>query len=65
MITKLVEGDKVKAHQYWPDEDKPMSRLENDIKVRLDMEDREDGINTRTLLVSNKGEIVSQLQTIR
>eukprot|EP00092_Neocalanus_flemingeri_P011524 GFUD01012419.1.p1 GENE.GFUD01012419.1~~GFUD01012419.1.p1 ORF type:complete len:975 (-),score=207.58 GFUD01012419.1:44-2638(-) len=33
MITDLVDGNKVKAHQYWPDMDSPTLQLEGGMKV--------------------------------
>ena len=33
MITRLVEGERVKAHQYWPEDDGVMS-LDNGMTVR-------------------------------
>ena len=33
MITRLVEGERVKAHQYWPDEEHKVFNLKNGMKV--------------------------------
>ena len=41
MITKLVENNKVKANQYWPDEDNSALELENNIKVTFTSEETE------------------------
>ena len=33
MITRLMEGKRVKAHQYWPDEDDKVLNLDNGMTV--------------------------------
>ena len=54
MITKLVENNKVKANQYWPDEDNSTLELENNIKVTFASEETDIGLDRRSFLVSNR-----------
>ena len=54
MITKLVENNKEKANQYWPDEDNPTLELENNIKVTFASEETDNGLDRRSFLVSNR-----------
>ena len=35
MVTQLVEGKKVKAHQYWPDKEGTNINLKGNAKVEL------------------------------
>ena len=35
MVTQLVEGKKVKAHQYWPDDKDTVITLKGNAKVEL------------------------------
>ena len=35
MVTQLVEGKKVKAHQYWPDKEGTTINLKGNAKVEL------------------------------
>ena len=58
MITKLVENNKVKANQYWPDEDNSTLELENNIKVTFASEETDKGLDRRSFLVSNRGILI-------
>ena len=57
MITKLVENGVIKAHQYWPDEDNATLKLENNIEVIIESEETDKGLDRRTFVVSNGGNI--------
>ena len=55
MITKLVENQKRKAHQYWPDEVGQEIKLENGIRVKFEKEEAIEKICKRRLKVVVKG----------
>ena len=55
MITKLVENQKRKAHQYWPDEVGQEIKLEHGIKVKYEKEEVIERIFKRRFKVSVKG----------
>jgi protein tyrosine phosphatase len=57
MITKLVENGVIKAHQYWPDEDNTTLKLENNIEVIFESEETDKGLDRRSFVVSNGGNI--------
>ena len=60
MITKLVENQKRKAHQYWPEDQDPAMELEHGIKVAFEEEEELDGIYKRKFTVTAKGDIINQ-----
>ena len=55
MITKLVESQKRKAHQYWPEEVGQEIKLEHGIMVKYEHEEVLDGIFKRQFTVAVKG----------
>ena len=55
MITRLVENQKRKAHQYWPEEVGQEIQLEHGIKVKYEKEEVIERIFKRQLRVSVKG----------
>ena len=55
MITKLVENQKRKAHQYWPEEVGQEIQMEHGIVVQYEQEEVLDGIFKRQFTVAVKG----------
>ena len=55
MITKLEEKKVFKAHQYWPDNDHGLLKLENGINVMIKSKEADKCFERRTFLVSNTG----------
>ena len=55
MITKLVENQKRKAHQYWPEEVGQEIKMEHGIAVSYEEEEVLDGILKRQFTVAVKG----------
>jgi len=67
MVTQLVEGKKVKAHQYWPDREGTTINLKGDAKVELTATSFQGDYHIRKFsLVSSKGNprTVTQMQMI-
>ena len=56
MITRLVENQKRKAHQYWPDEIGQENDLEHGIEVKYETEEVVDGIHRRQFNVADTGD---------
>ena len=52
MITKLVENQKRKAHQYWPEEVGQEIKMEHGIRVKYEQEEVLDGILKRQFTVA-------------
>jgi protein tyrosine phosphatase len=57
MITKLVENQKRKAHQYWPEEVGQEMKLEHGVRVKYENEEVSDGIYKRKFTVAGKGDL--------
>eukprot|EP00092_Neocalanus_flemingeri_P029739 GFUD01032287.1.p1 GENE.GFUD01032287.1~~GFUD01032287.1.p1 ORF type:complete len:263 (-),score=84.71 GFUD01032287.1:162-869(-) len=56
MITRLVEDERRKAHQYWPDEEDEEEHLENGISVKYEDEQVFDGVFKRKFTVTSRGQ---------